>query len=41
MEERFLVFLDKFFKIAGWIIAIGFIHVALRFAEAFEKGLIG
>jgi len=40
MEERFLAFLDKFFKIAGIICLIGFCHVALRFAEAWEKGLL-
>lgn len=40
MEERFLAFLDMFFKIAGWVVAIGFVHVALRFAEALEKGIL-
>lgn len=40
MEEKILHVLDVFFKIAGWVVAIGFIHVALRFAEALEKGLL-
>lgn len=40
MEEKFLNFIDKTTKILAVAGMVGFVHVALRLAEAFEKGLL-
>lgn len=40
MEERFLTFIDGLTKVLTVACLIGFIHIALRFAEAWEKGLL-
>lgn len=41
MEEKFLNFIDKLTRWLTIACLIGFCHIALRFAEAWEKGLIG
>ena len=40
MEEMFLNFIDKASKVVAYIAVASLFHVALRVAEAFEKGLL-
>lgn len=40
MEEMFLNFIDKTTKVLAVAGMVCFVHFALRFAEAFEKGIL-